>query len=194
MRRTVPNHTALKGLNGLKKKYELHYLSIAHLYLDAGATAFLPPKSRPGNDRRTPQQRQVCPKQRARLRSHGPESAKRHCKLPSSPPLTWGCYRTAALSQLHLRSCGSRRRRGSRQTTAHGPQPWGSVLPESCTVPWSTTKNKNTQNGRQHHSEPSKAGIYKGGTSPHLLAGRTVTKNLKMNEAPSHKGLEESHS
>lgn len=179
----------------LRRCDQPRYLSIAHLHLDAGATAFLPPKSRPGNDRKSiPQQRQVCPKQRARLRPYGPESVKNHYKFPSSPPLTWGCYRTAALSQLHLHSCGSRRRRGSSPTTAHGLQPWGSVPPESCTVPWSTTRAKNIQNWQQHHSEPSRAGIYRGGTTPCRFAGQTVTENPKMNEAPSHKKLEESYS
>lgn len=154
--------------------------------------AFLPPKSRPGNNRRrTPQQRQVCPKQSARLRPHGSESDKRHCKLPGSPPLTWDCYRTAALSQLHLHSCGSRRRKGSSQTTAHGLQPWGSVLPESCTVPWSTTKTKNTQNWQQHHSEPIRAGIYKGGSLaegqwvPCTLQPPTVSCCLMSSVAPT---------
>ena len=159
--------------------------------MDACTTAFLPPESRPANDRRRTQQRWACPKQRARL---GPAALNQPRGTANSPPPTWGCYRTAALSQLHLHSCGSRRRRGSSWTTAHGLQSWGSVLPESCTVPWSTTKTKNTQNWQLHLSEPSRACIYKGGTSPHLFAGQTVAENPKMNEAPSHKRLEESHS
>lgn len=148
----VPNHTAFKGLNRIKKKKlprcnRLHYLSIAHLHLDAAALALPSPKSRPENDRKiAPLQRQVHPKQKAKRWHLGPEKAKRPCKLPGPTPLTWGCYRSSASSQLHLRSCGSRKKRGSSWTTVHGLQPWGSVLPESCTVPWSTTETKNTQN------------------------------------------------
>lgn len=123
-----------------------------------------PPKAGLKNDRKiAPLQRQVHPKQKAKRRRLGPEKAKRPCKLPRPTPLTWGCYRTSALSQLHLHSCGSRRKRGSSWTTAHGLQPWGSVLPESCTVPWSTTETKNTQNWQKHHSEPSRASFCKGG-------------------------------
>lgn len=69
----------------LRRCDELDYLSVAHFHLDAGSTTLLSPKSRSANDRRrTPQDRQVCPKQRVGLKCQEP--GKRHLQTAQLLP------------------------------------------------------------------------------------------------------------
>lgn len=140
--RTVQKHPALKGF--YSETEVLMMLSCITCVLHISACMLAPWHSCP-------------PKaglEMTEFLNRGLSQAKRKIQPQSlstarSPHLTWGCYRSAASAPPPRRSCGSRGRGGSRQTSAHGPQPWGSFPPESCTDPWSTTRTKNTQNWQQ---------------------------------------------